>query len=216
MNACREKQQMQLSSSVHILALKNKPYRNFCWQLYFTWCSAIRLLTSSISCGSGSLSLSLRLVSAHCSQVSRFSSSSWVANSSVRAVASLCWCCLAHACTYNINVTCISRICTNRPNAWDEASKIVKLLCYIGLLRTRLPVFLVKKVPCRLQPEAHKLRPSLIPGAMTELKGTHACTQLWTDLFEAGFNDGVPVFNSCDRVWVTDGQNSLPHTGCFI
>lgn len=51
---------------------------------------------------------------------------------------------------------------------------------------------------------------------MTELKGMYAGMQLWTDLFEPGLNDGVPVFDGRDRVWMADGQNSLSHTGCFI
>lgn len=74
-----------------------------CFYLQFgsTWCSAMRVLISSISWGRGSLSLSFRLVSAHCSQVRRFSRRSWVANRSVRAVASRCWCCRAQACTCN-------------------------------------------------------------------------------------------------------------------
>lgn len=38
----------------------------------------------------------------------------------------------------------------------------------------------------------------------------------WTDLFKAGFNDGVPVLDGCDRVWMADAENGLPHTGRFI
>lgn len=38
----------------------------------------------------------------------------------------------------------------------------------------------------------------------------------WTDLFKPSFDDGVPVFDGCDGVWVADGQNGLPHTGCLV
>lgn len=39
---------------------------------------------------------------------------------------------------------------------------------------------------------------------------------MFTDLLEAGFNDGVPVFDGGDRIWMADGQDSLPHTGGFV
>ncbi len=65
-----------------------------------TWCSAMSVLTSSNSWGRGSLSSSPSVVSAHCSQLSSFSSSSWVSSSSARALESLCWCCRTQAVTW--------------------------------------------------------------------------------------------------------------------
>ncbi len=61
-----------------------------------------------------------------------------------------------------------------------------------------------------------KLCSLVIAVCMTKLKGMYFSMQLWTDLLKPGFNDGVPVFDGCDRVWMADGQNSLPHSGCFI
>lgn len=37
-----------------------------------------------------------------------------------------------------------------------------------------------------------------------------------TDLLESGFNDGVPVFDGGDGVWMADGQDGLPHACGFV
>lgn len=71
------------------------------WALDGTWCSAMSDLTSSNSCGRGSLSFSPSVVSAHWSQFRRFSSSSWVASRSASALESLCWCWRAQAVTWH-------------------------------------------------------------------------------------------------------------------
>lgn len=36
------------------------------------------------------------------------------------------------------------------------------------------------------------------------------------DLLESGFNDGVPVFDGGDGVWMADGQDGLPHACGFV
>lgn len=64
-----------------------------------TWCSAMRAFTPSISWGRTSLSFSLSVASAHCSQDKRASNNSWLAISAAKAPANLCWCCFAHAST---------------------------------------------------------------------------------------------------------------------
>lgn len=65
----------------------------------FTWCSAMRVFTSSISCGMTSLSFSLSVVSAHCNHTSKVSNNSCLAMSPASAPANLWWCCFAQAST---------------------------------------------------------------------------------------------------------------------
>lgn len=43
-----------------------------------------------------------------------------------------------------------------------------------------------------------------------------ATVTLRTDLLKAGFNDGVPVFDGRDGVWMAVGQDGLAHADGFV